>query len=146
MLKVIKVDKNTKKNIKYFKNKIKSIRVKFFIHYEEKNNFLMGLSDKEDKIIFLNLYLFFVKKDEEIFNTILHELIHIFYPNLSENKVEEMTINHKQYLISYKFSFVYNLSKFIYNYIIVNRELKKINNFSKMIKIIDNFEYIFKID
>jgi hypothetical protein len=146
MLKIIKVDKNIKKNIKYFRNKIKKITVKFFIHYEEKNNFIMGLSDKEDKIVFLNLYLFFVKKNEEIFNTILHELIHIFYPNLSENKVEEMTINYKQYLISYKFSFVYNLSKFIYDYVIVNKEFKKINNFSKMVKIVNDLEYIFRID
>jgi hypothetical protein len=146
MYKIIKVDKNVKKNIKYFKNKIKKISLRFFIHYEEKNNFIMGLSDKEDKIIFLNLFLFFIKKNDEIFKTILHELIHIFYPNLSENKVEEMTINHENYINNYKFGFVYNLSKFIYQKVMENKKLQKISDFNKMVKIVDDLEYIFKID
>jgi hypothetical protein len=106
----------------------------------------MGLSDKEDKIIFLNLFLFFIKKNDEIFKTILHELIHIFYPNLSENKVEEMTINHENYINNYKFGFVYNLSKFIYQKIMENKKLQKISDFNKMVKIVDDLEYIFKID
>jgi Zn-dependent peptidase ImmA (M78 family) len=140
MSRIIKVDKKVKRNYKYLRNKIDKIILKFFIHYEEKDNFIMGLSDKENKIIFLNLFLFLEKKYDDIFKTILHELLHIFYPNLSENKIEEMTVNCQEYVKNYKFNFVYNLSEFIYNKII---KIKKIDDFKR---IIDNSEYIFKID
>jgi len=132
------------KIIKYHHSNIKTINIYFFIHYEKEENFVMGLSDKKNKEIFLNIYLFLLERKKPrnektslIFTTILHELIHIFYPKLNEKKVEEKTQNYEKYLKNRKFNHVYQISKYIYDEIITPFYSKNVEkmNLKKIIKL-----------
>lgn len=136
-------NKNIIQLAKKCKIKIKRILVHTFLYYDKKNIFF-GEAEKEAYSIYINvLCLFnFPIYGKELERTIIHELLHLFFPSKSENDIEKETYIISENRFSENDNCKYTLIRKITDVIILKLneiKLEKRESMYHIIRFVNNF-------